>query len=120
MTIAKPIVSGMLEGHSLDESNYDSWICKIKYLYSESNAFDFITQEVNPQSATSPEEIQWYSNNVKKDHSEWYLMLSCMIDDLVHLFEVIESAQAMWEALKKRYGIMSPTRLHTVELKDES
>lgn len=44
-------------------------------------------------------------------------MLLCMADDLVHLFKDNESAKTMWDALRKRYAIMSRTKLRALALK---
>src|SRR5436190_4499434 len=44
-------------------------------------------------------------------------MLSCMADDLVHLYEDLPTANAMWDALQKKYRILSETRLRALELK---
>ena len=37
--------------------------------------------------------------------------------DLIHLHEDLPSAKAMWDALQKKYGILSETRLRALELK---
>src|SRR3954471_2534446 len=44
-------------------------------------------------------------------------MLSCMADDLVHLYEDLPSTKAMWDALSKKYGILFETKLRALELK---
>src|SRR3954468_12542359 len=44
-------------------------------------------------------------------------MLSCMADDLVHLYEDLPTAKAMLDALQMKYGILSETRLRALELK---
>src|SRR5438270_10538385 len=44
-------------------------------------------------------------------------MLSCMADDLVHLYEDLPSAKAMWEALSRKYGILCERKLRALELK---
>ena len=44
-------------------------------------------------------------------------MFSCMADDLVHLYEDLRTTKAMWDALQKKYGVLSETRLRALELK---
>src|SRR3954467_9896988 len=44
-------------------------------------------------------------------------MLSCMADDLVHLYEDVPTAKALWDALQKKYEVLSETRLRALELK---
>src|SRR4051812_33397709 len=44
-------------------------------------------------------------------------MLSCTNDNFVHLYEDLSTAKAMWDALQKKYGILSETRLCALELK---
>lgn len=50
---------------------------------------------VKPQPGMSITKVQRYLDEVKKDHSACYLILLCMVDDIVHLFENIESTKAM-------------------------
>src|SRR4051812_39754018 len=44
-------------------------------------------------------------------------MLSCMDDDPVHLYENLPTVKAMWNALQKKFGVVSETRLLALELK---
>src|SRR5438270_549399 len=119
MSTAKSLVSDMLAGLRLDGyNNYDQWHRKMKYLLSENGSIDFITEEIKPlNDRDNPDEVWRYSDDVKKDRSARYLMLSCMADDLVHLYEDLPTAKAMWDALQKKYGILSETRLRALELK---
>src|SRR5438270_1448795 len=89
MSTAKSLVSDMLAGLRLDGyNNYDQWHRKMKYLLSENGSIDFITEELKPlKNKDDPDEVWSYSNDVKKDRSAWYLMLSCIADDLVQLYD---------------------------------
>src|SRR3954462_14279162 len=92
----------------------------MKYLLSENGSIDFITEEILPLShddRDNPDEVWRHSDDVKKDRSARYLMLSCMADDLVHLYEDLPTVKTMWDALLKKYGVLSETRLHALELK---
>src|SRR4051812_14444940 len=119
MSNAKSLVSEILGGLRLDgHNNYDQWHRKIKYLLSENDSIEFITQEVKPPaSKDDASEMKRYQDETKKDRSARFLMLSCMADDLVHLYEDLPSAKAMWEALSQKYGILSETKLRALELK---
>src|SRR3954470_9289783 len=119
MSNAKSLVSNILGGLRLDgHNNYDQWHRKIKYLLSENDSVEFITEEVKPlASKDDASEVKRHSDESKKDRSARFLMLSCMADDLVHLYEDLPSAKAMWDALSKKYGILSETKLHALELK---
>src|SRR3954464_8844750 len=119
MSTAKSIVSDMLAGLSLDGyNNYDQWHRNMKYFLSENGSIDFITEEIKPlNDRDNPDEVWRYSNDIKKDRSARYLMLSCMVDDLVHLYEDLPTAKAMWDALSRKYGILSETKLRALELK---
>lgn len=44
-------------------------------------------------------------------------MLSCMAEDIVHLFKDIKSVKGIWDALQWIYEIMSTRRLNALELK---
>ena len=105
----KLVLSDMLAGLRLDgHNNYDQWHRKMKYLLSENGSIDFITEEIKPlDDRDNADEVWRYSDNVKKDRSARYLMLSCMADDLVHLYEDLPTAKAMWDALQKKYGVRS-------------
>src|SRR3954463_6695275 len=119
MSTAKSIVSDMLAGLRLDGyNNYDQWDRKMKYLLSENGSIDFITEEIKSLAEKdNPDEIWRHSDDVKKDRSARYLMLSCMADDLVHLYDDLPTAKSMWDALQKKYGILSETRLRTLEVR---
>ena len=119
MSNAKSLVSDILGGLRLDgHNNYDQWHRKIKYLLSENDSIEFITEEVKPPaSKDDPSEVKRHLDESKKDRSARFLMLSCMADDLVHLYEDLPSAKAMWDALSRKYGILSETKLRALELK---
>ena len=85
---------------------------------SEKGSIDFITEKIKSQTdRDNPDEIWRYSDDIKKDQSARYLMLSSMDDDFVHLYEDLPTVKAMWDALQKKYGILSETRLLALELK---
>src|SRR5436189_5287065 len=119
MSNAKSLVSDILGGLRLDaHNNYDQWHRKIKYLLSENDSIEFITEEVKPPaSKDDPSEVKRHLDESKKDRSARFLMLSCMADDLVHLYEDLPSAKAMWDALSRKYGILFETKLRALELK---
>src|SRR3954465_1564154 len=107
MSNAKSLVSDILGGLRLDgHNNYDQWHLKIKYLLSENDSIEFITEEVKPLASKDDAlEVNRYSDECKKDRSARYLMLFCMADDLVHLYEDLSSLKAMRDALFKKYEI---------------
>src|SRR5438045_9572806 len=119
MSNANSLVSDILGGLRLDgHNNYDQWHRKIKYLLSENDSIEFITEELKPTaSKDDPSEVKRHQDESKKDHSARFLMLSCMADDLVHLYEDLPSAKAMWDALSKKYKILSETKLRALELR---
>src|SRR3954467_13460026 len=99
MSTAKSLVSDMLAGLRLDGyNNYDQWHRKMKYLLSENGSIDFITGEIKPLlDRDIADEVWRYLDDVKKDPSAQYLMLSCMADDLFHLYEDLPTVKAMWD-----------------------
>ena len=103
MSTAKSLVSDMLAGLRLDGyNNYDQWHRKMKYLLSENGSINFISQEVKPLSDDDHDtldEVWRHLDDVKKDRSARFLMKSCMTDDLVHFYEDLLTAKAMWDAL---------------------
>src|SRR3954469_15283956 len=119
MSNAKSLVSDILGGLRLDgHNNYDQWHCKIKYLLSKNDSIEFITVEMKPPaSKDDPSEVKRHLAESKKDRTARFLMLPCMGDDLVHLYEDLPSAKAMWDALSRKYGILSETKLRALELK---
>ena len=72
---------------------------------------------VVPAVSKDATEIDWFKDEEKRDRNAQYLILSCMGDDLVHLYEQIKSAKAIWDALQEKYGILSETRLRALGLK---
>ena len=44
-------------------------------------------------------------------------LLSCMQDDLMIEYEVYQTSHEMWEALKKKYGGLSATKLRGLVMK---
>src|SRR4051812_18353768 len=45
------------------------------------------------------------------------LMLLCIADDLVHLYKDLPTVKVMWDALQKKYEVLTETRLCALELK---
>src|SRR3954469_10100828 len=80
MSNAKSLVSDILGGLRFDgHNNYDQWHRKIKYLLSENDSIEFITEEVKPPaSKDDPSEVKRHLDESKKDRSARFLMLSCM------------------------------------------
>src|SRR4051812_29021256 len=119
MSSTKSVVSDILGGLRLDgHNNYNQCHRKIKYLLSENDSIKFIIEEVKPPaSKDDPSEVKRHQDESKKDRSARFLMMSCMVNDLVHLYEDLPSAKAMWDALSKKYGILSETKLRALELK---
>src|SRR4051812_36922023 len=99
MSTAKSIVSDMLAGLRLDGyNNYDQWHRKMKYLLSENRSIDFIMGEICPLShddRDNPDDVWRHLDDIKKDQSARFLILSCIVDDLVHLYEDLPTAKAM-------------------------
>src|SRR5438105_2330047 len=105
MSTAKSIMPDMLAGLRLDDhNNHDQWHRKIKYLLSENDLINFITEEVKSLSGMDVDELKHYVDDCMKDRSAQYLILSSMADDLVHLCKELPFAKAMWDALQKKYG----------------
>src|SRR4051812_27690612 len=119
MSNAKSLVSEILGGLRLDgHNNYDQWHRMIKYLLSENDLIEFITKEVKPLAhKDDTSEVKRNPDESKKDRSARFLMICCMADDLVHLYEDLPSAKTMWDALSKKYGILSEMKLRALELK---
>ena len=117
MSASKSIVSEMLQGLRLNGNNYDHWHRKIKYLLSENDSIEFIEREVAPKIPGDFKDEERFKAETKKDSSARYLMFSFMSDDLVHLFEGLKTAKAVWDAIESKYGILSPTRIRTLELR---
>src|SRR3954471_352887 len=105
MSNAKSLVSEILGGLRLDgHNNYDQWHRKIKYLLSENDSIEFITEEVKPPaSEDDASEAKRHQDECKKDCSACLLMLPCIADNLVHLYEDLPSTKAMRDALSKKY-----------------
>lgn len=97
----KSIISDMLVGFRLNNANHDSWHQKIKYLLNENDNLKLITREIIPQSEIRATEVRWCADDVKKDHRTWYLMMSCMAEDIMHEFKNIEFAKEMWIVSKR-------------------
>lgn len=96
MSTAKSNVSDMLASIKLNNKNYDSWYKKIKYRLDENGTLDFITREVKSQVSNVVANVKRYAKEVQKCKSAQFLIMSCMSDEIVHMFEDMKLVKAIW------------------------
>lgn len=51
------------------------------------------------------------------DHAAYVMLLYSMQNDLLNNFEVYQTANEMWKALKEKFDVTSSTRLRNLMLK---
>lgn len=86
----------------------------LKCCLNENDSSDFITREVASKRGTDAAEEKRHSDEVKKDHSARYLMLSCMADNIIYEFKKFESSKAMLDSLQKLFWFISLARLYVI------
>lgn len=69
---------------------------KIKYLLNENNS------SISKRGADVTGKK--YVDEVKKNRSAWYHMMSCMANDIVYEFQKFNSAKTMWEVSNSDTG----------------
>lgn len=64
---------------------------------------------------TDVTEAKQYTEEIQNDLNARFFMISCKSNKIVHLFEDMKSAKAMWDVLEKNYGVMSPAMLCAIK-----
>jgi hypothetical protein len=117
----KTSITEVTRDEKLLGDNYDIWHRKIQYLLNEKEVLETLTMEMEmPEEGNTAQhrrDMEAYQNWFKKDRSARFTMLSCMHDDLIGEFETYQTARAMWDQLKLRFGGTTATRLRAMNLK---
>ena len=121
---SKSIVADLNKGEKLDGENYDIWHRKIQYVLDEQEVLEALSHSLTePGEGTSEQhkiDQLAYTQWAKKSRCARIIMLSSMHNDLMCEFEIYDTAQSMWEALKLKFGGTSATRLRGLIMRFDS
>ncbi|KAK1561050.1 hypothetical protein Q3G72_033902 [Acer saccharum] len=117
----KNIVVELNKGEEPNGDNYDIWHCKVQYILTKQEALETITNTmVEPAARTIAQhrrDLEAYQTWERKNCIARITLVSNMVDDLMCGFEEHETAQAMWVALKDKFGGTSTTKLRRLTIK---
>ncbi|KAH0685572.1 hypothetical protein KY290_019644 [Solanum tuberosum] len=118
---SKTIIAELNKGEKLNGDNYYIWHCKIQYILEEQEVLETpnhvmveLAGKDTQQHETNLETFQVWK---KKNSIARITLLSSMTDDLMCEFESYPTAQAMWIALKDKFGGTSATNLRRLTIK---
>ena len=116
-------IGSMPVHEKLDETNYDLWSLKVQFLLNNKDMVEFLTtfmfappewdehENVVSASEQHKEKLKAYQTRFKRDRSAFYILLSCMHNNLLGEFEGSPTNKDMWDRLKIQFGQISATRL---------
>lgn len=121
---SKNIVADLNKGEKLNGDNFDIWHRKIQYVLNEQEVEDLLTYSMTePEKGDTVQhtlDLAAYDKWRKRDRCARSIMLSSMSNDLLDEFDEYPTAEAMWKALKAKYGGTSATRLRGLTIRFDS
>ena len=100
---------------------YAIWQQKIQFILTEQETLEMITETmIDPGDKATPQQKMDYVNFKKKDTMARITLLSAMVDDIMVDFVVLESAKAIWDKAKEKFGSISLERQRALILKFEN
>lgn len=116
----KSIIAELNKGYKLNEDNQDIWHCKVQYILEEQDAIEpLINVFVEPEDGKTTHRRDQETCQVwkKKNNIARITLLNAMVDDLMCEFERHKIAQAVWIALKDKFGGTSTSKLGRLTIK---
>ncbi|XP_028782485.1 uncharacterized protein LOC114738591 [Neltuma alba] len=105
----------------LNRDNWDIWHRKVQYILEEQDAVEPLTTVmVEPEARNTAQHRRDQEANQawkKKNSIARITLLSAMADDIMCKFERQKNAQAMWIALKDKFGGTFTTKLRRLTIK---
>ncbi|XP_070056487.1 uncharacterized protein [Nicotiana tomentosiformis] len=123
-TVSKNIVAEINKGLKLNGDNYETWSLKVQYVLKEQEALEAINNVMNePEEDDTSQprrEREAYDSWNKKNSIARITLLSTLDDDIIREFKDHQRALDLWNALRKRFGTCSTTRLRSLTIKFDS
>ncbi|XP_073289064.1 uncharacterized protein [Primulina huaijiensis] len=118
---SKSIIADLNKGDKLNGDNYDTWRHKIGYVLDEQDALEGINQVMQDpgvgNTAQQRRDQEAYQAWKKKDSTARAILVSSVIDDLIHECEQHLTAHDIWVYLREKYGGTTVTRLRQLTIK---
>jgi len=118
---SKSIIADLNKGEKLNGDNYDIWSRKIWYVLEEQNVLEGINHVLNQLEECNTiqhiRDLEAYKASKKANSTTRGIIVSSVVDDLIHECEEFPNAHAMWAHLRETYGGTSVTRLRQLTIK---
>ncbi|XP_073309909.1 uncharacterized protein [Primulina huaijiensis] len=118
---SKSIIADLNKGDKLNGDNYDTLRHKIGYVLDEQDVLEGINQVMQDpgvgNTAQQRRDQEAYQAWKKKDSTAHALLVSSVIDDLIHECEQHLTAHDIWVYLREKYGGTTVTRLRQLTTK---
>ncbi|KAF3638907.1 hypothetical protein FXO37_24173 [Capsicum annuum] len=114
------IIADLNKGEKLNGDNYDIWSRKMWYVLEDQNAFEGINHVLSlPEEGNTAQhrrDLEAYKAWKKVDSIARGIIVSSVVDDLIHECEEFPTTNAIWTNLRT-YGGTSITRLRQLTIK---
>ncbi|KAK9122763.1 hypothetical protein Sjap_012365 [Stephania japonica] len=118
---SKNIVAELNKGEKLNGDNYEIWSLKIQYVLEEQEALEvlnnILTEPEDGNTVQHRRDREAFEAWKKKNSTARITLLSSMENDIMREFKSYDVAKIMWEALKKKFGGTSVTKLRQLTIK---
>ncbi|XP_047269149.1 uncharacterized protein LOC124898926 [Capsicum annuum] len=118
---SKSIIADLNKGEKLNGDNYDIWNRKIRYVLEEQNALKGINHVIcipeEGNTAQHRRDLESYKAWKKDDSITRGIIVSSVVDDLIHKCKEFPNANVIWAHLQGTYRGTSVTRLRQLTIK---
>ena len=112
---SKSIIADLNKSEKLNGDHYDICSREIWYVLAEQNVLESINHVLNKteegNTSQHRRDLKAYKALKKANSTTRVIIVSSLIDDLIHECEEFRTAHAMWEHLRGTYGGVFVTRL---------
>nr|XP_009791894.1 PREDICTED: uncharacterized protein LOC104239064 [Nicotiana sylvestris] len=117
----KSIIADLNKGDKLNGENYDIWSRKMWYVLEEQYAIEGINHVMShPEEGNTAQhrrDLETYNILKKKNSTICGIIVSSVVDDLIHECEQYPTTQAIWAHFREAYGSTTVTRLRQLTIK---
>ena len=112
---SKSIIADLNKGDKFNGDNYDIWRHKIWYVLEEQDALEGINHNMQDpgigNTAQQRRDQEAYQAWKKKNSTARGILVSSVVDDLIHECEQFPIVYDIWVYFREKYGGTSVTRL---------
>ena len=117
----KGIVAELNKNIKFDGNNDAIWQQKVQFIIMEQELLNTLTTMIEePNENFTDEEKRVYEAFKKKDILARVTLLSTIIDELMVDFSMLESAKAIWDMVKNKFGVVSMEKQRSTIFKFEN